>query len=189
MTAIDHSHISQQHNVSTHRNSKSQQLGPRSPLWSTLAAVTAMEPRMRLRSFHSVPASVLLTSIQCIVRVKYSLLVLDRQRSHVKAGLMRAQLFESQIFSTDSLYSSFTCGAINGDEHHNKHALLANSASSNATRSNRSWKVPLATTTSNKQLHGHFGVVPTNSASNSGNRHSSAGRERQQNIGNKRGSK
>ena len=189
MTAIDHSHISQQHNVSTHGSSKSQQLGPHSPLWSTLAAVTTMEPRMWLRSFHSVPASVLLTSIQCIVRVKYSLLVLDRQRSHVKAGLMRVQLFESRIFSTDSLYSSFTYGAINGDEHHNEHALLANSASSNATHSNRSWQVPLATTTSNKQLHGHFGVVPTNSASNSGNRHSLAGRKRQQNIGNKSGSK
>ena len=144
---------------------------------------------MWLWSFNSLPASVLLTSIQCIVRVKYSPFVLDRQRSHVKAGMMRAQLFESRIISTDSLYSSFTCGTNSGDDHHNKHALLANSASSNATRSNRSWKVPLATTTSNKQLHGHFGVVPTNSASNSGNRHSPAGRKRQQNIGNRSGSK
>ena len=179
MTAIDHSHISQQHNVSAHGSSKSQQLGPRSPLWSTLAAVTAMEPRMHLQSFHSVPTSVLVTSIQCIVRVKYSLLVLDRQRSHVKAGLMRAQLFESWIFSTDLLYSSFTCGTNNGDDHHNEHALLANSGSSNATRSKKNWQVPLATKTSNKQLHGHLGVIPTNSASNSGNRHSPVGRKRQ----------
>ena len=144
---------------------------------------------MRFRSFHSLPASVLLTSIQCIVRVKYSLLVLDRQRSHVKAGLMRAQLFESRIFSTDSLYSSFTCGTNNADDHHNEHALLANSASSNATRCNKNWQVPLATKTSNKELHGHFGAVPTNSASNSGNKKRPARRKRQHNIGNNSGSK
>ena len=144
---------------------------------------------MPLQSFHLVPALVLLTSIQCIVRVKYSLLVLDRQRSHVKAGLMRAQLFKSRIFSTDSLYSSFTYGTNNGDDHHNEHALLANSVSSNATSSNKNWQIPLATKTSNKQLHGHFGAVPTNSASNSGNRQSPARRKRQDSIGNKSGSK
>ena len=107
----------------------------------------------------------------------------------MKEDLMRAQLFESRIFSTDLLYNSFICGTNNGDDHHNEHALLANNASSTATRSNKSWQVPLATKTSNKQLHGHFGVVPTDSASNNGNRHSPVGRKRQQNIGNKSGSK
>ncbi len=64
---------------------------------------------MRHRSVHSEPASVLFTSIQCIVRVKYCLLVLLVHRSQVKAGRTRRQSFESRIRSTDSLYNSVIC--------------------------------------------------------------------------------
>ena len=41
-----------------------------------------------------------------MVRVKYSLLVLLLQRSHVNAGRTSSHLFESRMFTTDSLYRS-----------------------------------------------------------------------------------
>jgi hypothetical protein len=78
-----------------------------SPAWSMLSTSTGTEPNIRRRKFHctlAFPSTRVVTSIQCIVRVKYSRRIRERHRSHVKAGRIFAQSSPSRSFLTAALY-------------------------------------------------------------------------------------